>query len=276
MPDQFTEVGGIMQVVTRSRTYALIVVGLVLMLIVCALAPDSAQANSRIRAGGCKVYQTIVLDPIAGTSHLHHFIMGQVIPNTINTGFDYKARALTSCNAADNWATSAGWYPKPINFSSDKSTVYYRDPGNIRVNPIPTDLRMLNTQVIYRTGDTTSVRFGNCLALDASRTRPVLDSLDHMSHVEDKGTKPCDSSHPYRIPQIAYLIHWQGGRLTSSTPVSAGNGQYLAGHFHADYQAGVQDEFNIATAEGKALIDLCLNDVPLSVQMASDRCGVGK
>ena len=273
MPDQFTEEGGIMQVVTRSRTYALIIVGLVLMLIVCALAPDSAQANSRIRAGGCKVYQTVVLDPIAGTTHLHHFIMGQVISNT-DTGFAYKARALTSCNAADNWATSAGWYPKPKNFSSDKATVYYRDPGDIRVNPIPTDLRMLNSQVLYRR-DNTSVRFGNCLAVDASRTRPVLDSLDHRSHVEDKGTKPCDSSHPYRIPQIAFLIHWQGGQLTSSTPVSAGNGQYLAGSFHADYQAGVQDEFNFATAEGKALIDLCLNDVPLSVQMASDRCGIG-
>jgi hypothetical protein len=65
MPDQFTEEGGIMQVVTRSRTYALIV-GLVLMLIVCALAPDSAQANSRIRAGGCDVYQTVLLDPLRG------------------------------------------------------------------------------------------------------------------------------------------------------------------------------------------------------------------
>ena len=85
-----------MQVVTRSRTYALIV-GLVLMLIVCALAPDSAQANSRIRAGGCDVYQTVILDPIAKTSHLHHFIMGQVISNT-DTGFNYKARAdLMQC-----------------------------------------------------------------------------------------------------------------------------------------------------------------------------------
>jgi Domain of unknown function (DUF1996) len=270
MPDQFTEEGGIMQVVTRSRTYALIV-GLALMLIVCALAPDSAQANSRIRAGGCDVYQTVLLDPIAGTSHLHHFIMGQVISNT-DTGFDYKARALTSCNAVDNWATSAGWYPKPKNFSSDKATVYYRDPGNIRVSPIPTDLRMLNSQVLYK-GNLTTVQFGNCLAVDTFG-RPVLDSLTHTSHIEDKRANPCDSSHPYRIPRISFLIHWNG-KLTSSTPVSAGDGQYLAGSFHADYQAGVQDEFNFATAEGKALIDLCLNDVPLSVQMASARCGVG-
>jgi hypothetical protein len=271
MPDQFTEEGGIMRVVTRSRTYALIV-GLVLILIVCALAPDSAQAASRIRAGGCDVYQTVVLDPIAKTLHLHHFIMGQVTSND-DTGFLYQQRAFTSCNAADNWATSAGWYPKPQNFSSYKSTVYYRDPGDIRVNPIPTDLRMLNSQVVYK-GDQTTVHFGNCLALDPSGVRPALDSPTHRSHVEDKQANPCDSSHPYRIPRISYLIHWNGN-LTSSTPVSAGNGQYLAGHMHAYYHAGVQDEFNFATAEGKALIDLCLNDVPLSVQMASDRCGVG-
>jgi hypothetical protein len=260
-----------MQVVTRSRTYALIV-GLMLMLIVCALAPDSAQANSRIRAGGCDVYQTVVLDPIAQTLHLHHFIMGQVISNN-DTGIHYQARRLTSCNAADNWATSGGWYPKPQNFSSDKSTVYYRDPGNIRVNPIPTDLRMLNSLVVYK-GNLTTTHFGNCLAMNSSRTAPLLDSLDHKSHVEDKNYNPCDSSHPYRIPRISYLIHWSGN-LTSSTPVSAGNGQYVAGHFHADYQAGVQDEFNFATAEGPALIDLCLNNVPLSVDRASSRCGIG-
>jgi hypothetical protein len=270
MPDQFTEEGGIMQVVTRSRTYALIV-GLVLMLIVCALAPDSAQANSRIRAGGCDVYQTVVLDPIARTHHLHHFIMGQVTSNT-DTGFAYQARAFTSCNAVDNWATSAGWYPKPQTFASSKSTVYYRDPGNIRVSPIPTDLRMLNSQVIYN-GNRTSVQFGNCVAVDGVG-RPVLDSPNHMSHIEDKKAKACDSSHPYRIPRISYLIQWNGN-LTASTPVSAGDGQYVPGSFHADYQAGVQSEFNSATSEGKALIDLCLNDVPLSVDMASSRCGVG-
>jgi hypothetical protein len=162
--------------------------------------------------------------------------------------------------------------PQAQDFSSDKSTVYYRDPGNIRVSPIPTDLRMLNSQVLYK-GNRTTVQFGNCLAVDTFG-RPVLDSLNHISHIEDKRAKPCDSSHPYRIPRISYLIHWNGN-LTSSTPVSAGDGLYLAGNFHADYQTGVQDEFNFATAEGKALIDLCLNDVPLSVDMASARCGVG-
>jgi hypothetical protein len=240
-------------------------------LLLALTVADPTFANSRIRAGQCDVYQTVALDPIAKTTHLHHFIMGAVLSNN-DTGLNYKSRAFSSCRSEDNWATSGGWYPKAQTFDSYKSVVYYRDPGNILVRPIPTDLRMLSTKVIYK-GRLTTVNFGNCLQVDAIGN-PILDSVDHRSHIEEKNANACDSSHPYRIPDISYLISWNGN-LTASTPVSHGTGQYIAGTFHADYHAGVQDEFNFQTSAGRALIDLCLNDVPLSVDVASPRCGVG-
>lgn len=246
----------------------------VIAVLLALMAADPSSASSRIRAGNCNVYQTAQLDPIVNTSgHEHHFIMGSVNANS-DTGFDYKSRAFSSCRQEDNWATSGGWYPKPKSFSSDKSTVYYRDPGDKNnLRPIPTDLRMLNTKVQYR-GDFTTVNFGNCVKTDGSGN-PILDSTDHKSHIREANANNCPSGYTYRIPDISYLIHWSGGLLTASTLVSSGSGQYTSGSFHADYHAGVQNEFNQATSAGKSLIDLCLNDVPDSVVMASTRCGVG-
>jgi hypothetical protein len=230
---------------------------------------SAADASSRIRAGGCDVYQRAVLDPIALASHIHAFTGGFVVSNSTD-GFDLKASGRTSCNAEDDFATSGRWYPVAKGFNPDKDTLYYRDPGDFNnLQPIPTDFRMLNSEVVFKRRLTT-VNFGNCLQMNSSRTAPLLDSPDHRSHVEDKGKNPCDSSHPYRIPRTSYLIHWPK-RFTASTPVSMGDGEYgSAGqHFHADYLAGNQDEFN------DVLIDLCLNDVRDSVDVADPRCGKG-
>lgn len=237
------------------------------------LAP--ASENSRIRAGNCRIYATNNVDPIAFSAHLHqHF--GNRFTTNDSTGEQLKAagRSASTCKVEDNWFTSDGWFPKPRTFGSDKVTAYYRDPGDIRVQPIPTGLELLTGTTTYK-GSLTTMRFQNCVEVDGFG-RPVLESAD-QSHLYDARARACPSSHPYRIPQISFLIHWNGGSLTASTPVSVGNGQYApAGqHFHADYLAAVQDEFNFATSEGAALIDLCLNDVPVGITMASPRCGVG-
>ncbi len=248
---------------------------LLIALVVSSISAQRADAASRIRAGQCDVYATNLVDPIAFSSHLHAQIMNTSTSNT-STGESLKTAASTSCQAEDNWATSGGWYPQTQELSkrSDKATVYYRDPGNLRVEPIPTGLKMLTKTKVFK-GDLMTVRFPNCVAVDGIG-RPVLDSSDHMSHLRDAGMNACPSSHPYRIPQVSYLIHW-GGSVKSSTPISIGSGQWgpAGTNMHADYFAAVQDEFNFATEEGKALIDLCLNDVPLNVDMASSRCGVG-
>jgi hypothetical protein len=230
---------------------------------------DPAHAASRIRAGNCKVYQTVVLDPIAATTHLHSFTGGTVKSNATR-GSDLEAAATTSCAVADNWATSAVWFPTAQTFTATKDTLYYRDPGNRNnLMPIPTDLRLLSKTVIFR-GTDTSVRFPNCLAVDSTTRKPMLDSIDHMSHAYDAGAKACPAAFPYRIPQPAILIHWPKS-LQPSTPVSEGNGVFgpASTNFHADYLAGNQAEFN------NTLINLCLNNVPASTTVADPACGLG-
>jgi len=229
---------------------------------------DPAHAASRIRAGNCKVYQTVVLDPIAATTHLHSFTGGTVKSNA-TTGFHLEAAATTSCAVADNWATSAVWFPTAQTFTATKDELYYRDPGDQNnLMPIPTDLRLLGMTVIFR-GTDTSVRFPNCLAVDSTTGEPVLDSIDHMSHAYNAGAKACPAAYPYRIPQPAILIHWPKS-LQPSTPVSEVNGVFgpASTSFHADYLAGNQAEFN------DTLINLCLNNVPASTKVADPACGL--
>lgn len=241
-----------------------------------ALFGGPAGADSRIRAGSCDVYQTAVLDPIGLTEHEHDFYMGRVRSNA-DTGFDLKRRAYTSCGSpGSQWATSGGWSPAGLRANLIKQTVYYRDPGDFRVNPIPTDLRMLSHEMVFNSqGDSTllTVHFPNCVAVDSAGA-PVLDSVDHESHLYDANNGRCPATHPYRIPRTSYLLHFDR-TVTPSTLFSMGNGEYgrAGDFFHADYLAGVQDEFNYPTSRGKALIDLCLNDVPNRVNVAHSRCG---
>jgi hypothetical protein len=244
-------------------------VALALVVTVFAATAKPAEAGSRIRAGSCDVYQNKVLDPIAKATHVHSFVGGMTINSNDVSGHDLLRMDRTSCKAEDNWATSGRWFPRAKGFVATEDTLYYRDPGDFNnLHDVPTDLRLLSSEVIFR-GDSTNLGFPNCLAVKAN-WKPKLDSADHRSHAEEKGKRPCDSSHPYRIPDIAYLIHWPK-KLTTSTPVSIGDNQWgpAGQYFHGDYLAGNQPEFN------KKLIDRCLNNVRDSVDMAHSSCGVG-
>ena len=235
---------------------------------------DPAHAGSRIRAGSCDVWTTQPVDPIAKTTHLHSFVGGIYQPLTNDvTGAQVMGYNQTTCNAADNWATSLRWFPRAKSFIATKDTLYYRDPGDTpngqRLQPIPTDLRLLSAEVILRGSDTT-LRFPNCLQMNSSMTAPVLDSLNHTSHAYFANSKPCPSAYPYRIPMIAYLIHWPS-KLSASTPISMGTNEWgpAGTSFHGDYLAASQPELN------DRLIDVCLNNVPTSTTVADPACGLG-
>ena len=232
---------------------------------------DPAHAGSRIRAGSCDVWTTQPVDPIAKTTHLHSFVGGisQPLTNDV-TGAQVMGYNQTTCNAADNWATSLRWFPRAKSFIATKDTLYYRDPGDIgRLQDIPTDLRLLSAEVILRGSDTT-LRFPNCLQMNSSMTAPMLDSPTHTSHAYFANSKPCPSTHPYRIPMIAYLIHWPS-KLSASTPISMGTNEWgpAGTGFHGDYLAASQPELN------DRLIDVCLNNVPTSTTVADPACGLG-
>jgi hypothetical protein len=241
-------------------------VALVLALLAALLIASRAEADSRIRAGSCDIYDINKVDPIAFASHLHEH-WGNPNLTQDSTGEQLKTEGETTCSSPDSdWMTSAAWFPSPRDFDAQKATIYYRDPGDIDVNPMPTGLKLLAHETIHK-GDLTTMEFPNCLKTDGVG-RPLLDSSDHESHAYDANARACPRSHPYRIPQISYLLHWPRN-FTTSTQVSIGNDQWgpAGEHMHADYFAGNQPEFN------DRLIDLCLNDVRNSVDVAHPDCG---
>jgi hypothetical protein len=239
-------------------------VALVLALLAALLIASRAEADSRIKTNGCKVYDVNRFDPIAHASHLHEQIGNTSLDND-STGESLFNHKENSCKSESSWFTSAGWYPTPQKFDAEHVAVYYRDPGDIDVKPIPTGLKLLTHEALFN-GRSTTVHFPNCLAVQNGK--PVLDSSDHESHARDMRSKPCPSSHPYRIPRISYLIQWNGS-LGASTPISMGVDQWApAGDdMHADYFGANQPVFN------DRLIDLCLNDVPNNVDVAHPDCG---
>ncbi len=44
--------------------------------------------------------------------------------NFVGAGESLKAADRTTCNAADGWATSAGWFPTARYFDADKASTY--------------------------------------------------------------------------------------------------------------------------------------------------------
>ncbi len=57
-----------------------------------------------------------------------------------------------------------------------------------------------------------SIQFPQCLAVDGTGA-PVLRSDDHLSHTAFvNNNDPCPASHPYRVPQITYLVYYPNGR----------------------------------------------------------------
>jgi hypothetical protein len=73
-----------------------------------------------------------------------------------------------------------------------------------KTNRIPTNCRP---------GDpiNATITFQQCLAVDASG-KPVLSSPDFQSHTARiNENDQCPASHPYRVPQITYLIYWPNG-----------------------------------------------------------------
>lgn len=235
------------------------------LLLAVLLAARPADAEPRIKVPGCDVYATNREDPIAFSQHLHHQFGNTTTTDNPppSTGQSLLAANTTSCKAS--WFTSAGWFPVAQNVplvSKNQVAVYYRAPGDQRqVQDIPTGLGIVSHEVHLNSGGSTvTVTFPDCW--DQRRLNPA-------SMVKSRNGV-CPSTHPYRIPRIFYLIRYDG-RITSSTPVSAGVDSWepFGIHMHADYLAANQPVFN------DRLIDLCLRNASDSVTVAHPECGQG-
>jgi hypothetical protein len=230
------------------------VVALVLALLAALLITSRAEADSRIKTNGCKIYAVNREDSIdVGSGHLHEQF-GNTSHTSSSTGASLVSSGSSSCSSASSWFTSAAWFPTPQNGNrADRVAAYYRDPGDFNsLRDIPTGLKLISRTALFNSAGSVTMHFPNCLAVQNGQ--PVLDSFNHTSHAVDAGKRACPSSHPYRIPRISYLI--QGTGITgSSSLISSGVEQWsrAGDSMHADYHAGNQPVFN------DRLIDLCLN-----------------
>jgi hypothetical protein len=87
-----------------------------------------------------------------------------------------------------------------------------------------------------------SIHFPNCLAVNA-QGKPVVTSADHKSHTRMvPESNACPASHPYRIPQISYLIYWPNGSNGSGAGVSSwrlsSDSTVAGGSLHGDWLGG--------------------------------------
>lgn len=255
-------------------------VSLVLVLAaVAALAAKPADAHPAIKVSNCRIYDTNRVDPIAFSAHLH-YQFGNTSTTNQSTGTSLFNHKSTSCNA--DWFTTAGWFPTEKREPVKGVNVYYRAPGDqTKVKPIPTGLQLLGTKQEYRcnTGpgeeswkDTppygckqewgTRVIFPDCWN---------EKSLQETTTVYSKNGR-CPKTHPYRIPQVNYLIMHKNKDRVVHKPLRVSMGKHKWGDYtmmHADYFAANQSVFD------NKLIGLCLRNAPDSVTYADPRCGKG-
>ncbi len=258
----------------RAPLFGRVVVGGALLLVaVLLLGPFAARADAQPRIKvNCEVYATNYVDPIAHTDHLHHQI-GNTSTTNSSTGTSLFNNPRTSCN--ESWFTSAGWFPVERYEPVQGVNVYYRAPGDqTQVRRIPTGLQLLGTDEKYNCGtDGTFQETPPYGCQDSWTTRVVFPdcwnqrSLEETTTVYSKNGR-CPGSHPYKLPQINYLIQHTTTGVTNPLRVSAGHDAwepYTA--MHADYFAANQlPEFN-------RLIDICLRKAKDSQTVAHPDCG---
>ncbi|MGH1493105.1 MAG: DUF1996 domain-containing protein [Acidimicrobiales bacterium] len=194
-----------------------------------------------------------------GAAHAHMF-WGNTETNAYSTGRSLMASGNSSCEGGIN-NRSSYWAPALFNQADEVVIpetvfVYYKSfggPGFDRstIQPIPAGLEMLASRDVpnsgpwnFTVGGSSSVNlnvsFPVCVQVDRNGS-PVLasaDNVSHLSYATNGGTSnSCPASHPYRIPQLIYVLRYDipfssGWSLASDTS-SSQKGESL----HADYIA---------------------------------------
>lgn len=203
-------------------------------------------------------------DPIVhpgrqGAAHAHMF-WG-------NTGADHASTAASLLNSGNSSCEggitnrSSYWVPALFNASNEvvlpeSIFVYYKSfggPGFDRstLQPIPVGLEMLASRNVagardghFRiSGSGTStelmIGFPECIAVDPSGS-PVLSSADNVSHLSypaGGGPSGCPASHPYRVPQVSYILRFAVPFASDWSLASDHHGGTKGASLHADYFA---------------------------------------
>ncbi|MEM7326062.1 MAG: DUF1996 domain-containing protein, partial [Actinomycetota bacterium] len=232
-------------------------------------AMDASSPIEDISAHGVRIYCVISHfshdDPIvypgqAGAAHAHMF-WGNTTTDHNSTGSSLMATGNSSCEGGTN-NRSSYWIPSLHNDRGEAVLpesvfVYYKSFGGPdfdrrTIRPIPAGLEMLATRSVrgaadyhFGAGGTASevelkVSFPECVAVDRGG-RPVLSSRDNVSHLSYAGAggpSGCPSSHPYRIPQVTYVVRFAVPMNSNWSLSSDHHGAGPKGHsLHGDYVA---------------------------------------
>ena len=211
----------------------------------------------------------VVFPGALGAAHLHLY-WGNTGANAFSTLDSLASTGLASCEGGRS-NQSAYWAPAMFNAASEvvlpeSIFVYYKSFGNdatfdrSTIQAIPNGLKMLANRQISHSGDhnfrvsangntgvNLRVNFPQCLQVDQN-WNPVLDSADHTSHLAysfpgDGNANECPTTHPYRIPQVTYVIRYRGVPFTSAWQLSSDSSSATQGQsLHADYFASWDEE----------------------------------
>ena len=202
-------------------------------------------------------------------AHLHLY-WGNTGADALSTLESLANTGLASCEGGRN-NQSAYWAPAMFNAVGEvvlpeSIFVYYKSFGNeatfdrSTIQVIPNGLQMLANQQILNSGDynfritadgnnglNLRVNFPMCLQVDQD-WNPVLASADNISHLAyaypgERNANECPSSHPYRIPQLTYIIKYANIPFTSAWQLSSDSSPATQGQsMHADYFASWDEE----------------------------------
>jgi hypothetical protein len=302
-------------------TWRVVCAFIVVLLATLMLTPDKAEADS-IRVA-CEDYAMNQFDPIGHATHLHRQI-GNTSLNNDSTYESLYSHKATSCEEGGKWWTNAGWFPVEGNANYfvpvGKGDLYYRGPENndSTIKDIPNGLQLIARNT---SGNTIGEVQYNCNASPGNpapfQATPPYKCSDNWSTsitfprcydgsgvltqehtVYGPNRQSCPADHPYRLPEINYLVTHPNsdGKVPNPLTVSGDNGTWLPyTSMHADYFFAAQDEFqepvdlngdrkvqdNAGTTAYKggysesSLLDLCIRKAPESLEFNNARCRAG-
>ena len=299
-----------------SRAPWRVVFAFIVALVAALMLTQKAEADS-LRVS-CDIYATNEFDPI-GHAHHQHRQFGNTSLTNASTGGSLYANKDTSCENEGDWWTNAGWFPEERNELVPNAIVYYRGPddNDSQIVNIARGMELIGKNADYASGaevlyscgaspgDTaptqatppygcrqnwsTQIRFPRCW--DGI-------GIENTDVVYGPTRKTCPSTHPYKLPEINYLIRHpnKDGVVPNPLQVSGDDGAWLPyTSMHADYFFAAQDEFSSAVdlnGDGRiqdnagtasydggysesSLMNLCIRLAPDSLEFNNVRCRAG-
>ena len=211
-----------------------------------------------------------------GKSHFHMFF-GNTNTDAFTTDEKLINEGGATCQGFE-LNRSAYWVPALLDGKGNAVVpfniiIYYKTKDTGSVIPMPQGLQMIGGNDIHNSfksdntlhwscggsgkkykmtnripncnGDVinASIQFPNCWD-GVNLSKPAPDYTSHLTYVSESSS--CPSSHPQRLPQISFLIYWEGtdsvdGWHLSSDNLDAPDG-VPGGSLHADWWGGWNDE----------------------------------